>query len=585
MFEGRVKSWHGLWLTFLVLAGLVIGPGALHAQTQNPPTPAASATPATPPTPGSTQGAATTSPQSSQGQTGNVVIKKESRLVLVDAVVTDKKGNYVRDLTQNDFKVYEDNKEQAVSSFSTGSDPAIHASGQKRYLVLFFDNSTLAQPDQIQARNAAKQFITANVNEDHVIAVVDFGGALRIVQNFTSNPQVLSAAVTGTKSAYVDPNANVAGSSQPVTIASAGLSSLSSAEADFGARSVLLAVRSLAKNLRTVPGRKMLVLFSGGFSLSPENESELTATIDACNKSNVAIYSLDARGLIAPMSAAPGGSARANFRDGQKRVAKNYGSSGTSTTEPRMVLASFSGTPDPQRTGGGGSTGTGGSGGTGGTSGSGGGHSGTGGTGAGGAGGKSGGGNGNGSSNGGAKGGSGGPAPGNLTNPGLYNYNSPYSQPRTIVPPFPASAGTNQQILGALAEGTGGFSIFNTNDLLGGLVRIGQEQNEFYVLGYVPKETPEGSCHTLKVKLSRSGTNVRSRSGYCNVKSANTLEGKPVEKQLESRATGTLPALFAVECKRHIFIPRRTWRGSTWRWKCPPIPCSSTKIRENITPI
>jgi len=521
---------------FLLFVCFVLWQERLRAQTQNSP---ASATPGTP---ASAQDAATPSPQTSQDQAGSVVIKKESRLVLVDAVVTDKKGNYVRDLAQNDFKVYEDNKEQAVTSFSTGSDPAIHASGQRRYLILFFDNSTLEQPDQIQARNAAKQFIIANVNEDHVMAVVDFGGALRIVQNFTSNPQVLTAAVTGTKSAYVDPNANFAGNSQPVTIASAGLSSLSNAEADFGARSVLLAVRSLAKNLRTVPGRKMLVLFSGGFSLSPENESELTATIDACNKSNVAIYALDARGLIAPMSAAPGGSARATFSDSQNRVAKNYEGSGTSTTRPRLVLASFSGMPDLQRSGGGGSTGgaggSGGSGGTGGTSGSGGGHSGTGGTGAGGAGGKSGGGNGNGGSNGGTKGG-GGPTAGNLTNPGLYNYNSPYSQPRTIVPPFPASAGTNQQILAALAEGTGGFTIFNTNDLLGGLVRIGQEQNEFYVLGYVPKETPEGSCHTLKVKLSRSGTNVRSRSGYCNVKSANTLEGKPVEKQLESRATGT----------------------------------------------
>src|SRR5260370_36014584 len=51
-----------------------------------------------------------------------VVIKKESKLVLVDSVVTDKKGNYIRDLTQNDFKVFEDNKEQAVSTFSTGAD-------------------------------------------------------------------------------------------------------------------------------------------------------------------------------------------------------------------------------------------------------------------------------------------------------------------------------------------------------------------------------------------------------------------------------------------------------------------------------
>ena len=136
-------------------------------------------------------------------------------------------------------------------------------------------------------------------------------------------------------------------------------------------------------------------------------------------------------------------------------------------------------------------------------------------------------------------GGTTGGSPGRVNNPGAYNFNSPYNQPRTIVPPFPQSASTNQQILAALAEGTGGFTIFNTNDLLGGLGRIGREQNEFYILGYVPKDTPEGTCHTLKVKMNRGGTNVRSRSGYCNVKTSNSLEGKPLEKQLESRATGT----------------------------------------------
>ena len=114
-----------------------------------------------------------------------------------------------------------------------------------------------------------------------------------------------------------------------------------------------------------------------------------------------------------------------------------------------------------------------------------------------------------------------------------------YSQPRTIVPQFPPSASTNQQILAALAEGTGGFTIFNTNDLLGGLEKIGREQNEFYILGYVPQASAEGSCHTLKVKMNRGGLNVRSRSGYCNTKSTNVLEGTPVEKQLEARATGT----------------------------------------------
>jgi hypothetical protein len=109
------------------------------------------------------------------------------------------------------------------------------------------------------------------------------------------------------------------------------------------------------------------------------------------------------------------------------------------------------------------------------------------------------------------------------------------------VPTFPPSASTNQQILAALAEGTGGFTIFNTNDLLGGLEKIGREQNEFYILGYAPGDSPEGSCHTLKVKMNHGGLNVRSRSGYCNVRTTNVLEGKPLEKQLEAHAAGSQP--------------------------------------------
>src|SRR5438067_11821161 len=58
-------------------------------------------------------------------------IKKESRLVLVDAVVTDKKGNYVHDLSQGDFKVFEDNNEQAITSFSSGADVASPQNPQK----------------------------------------------------------------------------------------------------------------------------------------------------------------------------------------------------------------------------------------------------------------------------------------------------------------------------------------------------------------------------------------------------------------------------------------------------------------------
>ena len=69
----------------------------------------------------------------------------------------------------------------------------------------------------------------------------------------------------------------------------------------------MLGIRSLAKNLANVPGRKSVVLFTAGFPLTSEFQAELTATISACNQANVAIYPLDVRGLISAMPGPPPG--------------------------------------------------------------------------------------------------------------------------------------------------------------------------------------------------------------------------------------------------------------------------------------
>src|SRR5205807_6203611 len=175
----------------------------------------------------------------------------------------------------------------------------------------------------------------------------------------TASSVLLRAAVSGVKGSAVAPNAPPADAA--VTVASTGMptmgtSSLFNAQADFGARTMLLAIRSLAKNLRTIPGRKMLILFSGGFPLSNENQSELTATIDACNKSNVAIYAVDPRGLLAT---APGGSSWNRTTPGKTRslaVSSHNLAHQSSIAPPRLVLAAYPvmGMPDPQHGGGGG---------------------------------------------------------------------------------------------------------------------------------------------------------------------------------------------------------------------------------------
>jgi len=458
-------------------------------------------------------------------------IHAETRRVLVDTVVTDKKGNYIRDLKAEDFKVFEDNKEQPIKTLSFEDDNASPDKAQTRYLVLFFDNSTLDAGNQMKARDAASRFIDANAAPNRLIAVVDFGGTVHIAQNFTADAGRLKKVVAELKISAVSP--------APVQVASLGsaegmtspnmssgsspfggsMPNLVNAAAEFGAHTLMLALRNLAKGLGTVPGRKTLVLLTAGLPSTPETRSELTAVIDACNRNNVAVYPLDVRGLAVGFSGgAPSGSlwqAPLHPSSGQlKSATLTY--TGTGTMLYPLKLAAF----DPGQHGGGSGGGGHGGGGAGGAGGHGGG---TGGTGGGGTG--------------------GGHATGGLGAPNYppQNYVSDrYQQPRQIVPDIP-NMSDDQQILRQLAEGTGGFVILNSNDLVGGLEKIAKDQSQYYVLSYEPPPTPEQSCHTLRVKVERSGTEVRARSGYCNAKPVDLLAGNSIEKDLETRASGEMP--------------------------------------------
>jgi VWFA-related protein len=458
--------------------------------------------------------------QAQQPADSGAVIKTETKLVLVDAVVTDKKGAYVRDLTAKDFKVSEDKREQNIKTFAFEADPNSATASQKRYLILFFDNSSMSFGDQAQARKAASSFIETNGGANVMMAIVNFGGNLVVSQNFTADVDRLKAVVSGVKTSYTSPNADSASDN------------LSRAAANFGARDMILSLRSLAKNLADVPGRKTLVLLTSGFPVNDDQRSEVTATIDACNKSNVAIYPIDVRGLVA---GGPTGSLRAPEKGGMLSWLHHVSEFGSSLFQPaafqsgasQVGSTAFFGQAHP----GGGSPGGGGGGGGGGHP-----SGGGGGTPAGGGGGKGGG-----TPAGGGKGGgtpAGGGRTGGPVNTNTNNLNNPLNNANTrlLLPNFPESATTNQQVMYMLAEGTGGFVIHDTNDLAGGLDRIGKELNEHYVLGYEPDDSEEGSCHALQVKVSRGGTNVRARSGYCNVKPRDLLAGNPIEKTLEARA-------------------------------------------------
>lgn len=430
------------------------------------------------------------------------VIRTETKLVLVDTVVTDKKGNYIRDLDAKNFRVYEDNKEQEIKSFSFEAGSAAPSNPRKHYLVIFFDNSTMGYGEQARARAAAAKFIDTNGGPGRLMSIVNFGGSLQIAQNFTDDTVRLKNVVNGVKFSAVNPNAS-----------DADVPQLGTLMAGFGARDVLYALKDLAKGLTAVPGRKTVILITGGFPLTSEIISEATAVVSACNKSNVAIYPIDVNGLVAP-----NGQAQLRAPDRGVRLMLASYMPGTAFFIPQHSGASSGGGhPGGSAPGGGIGGGT-----HGGPSGP------VGGTG----------------SPGRASGGGG-------VNP--YGSNSPLnpnSQSRLIMPKMPDMPAGNQNIMFMLAQGTGGFVIHDTNDLIGGMEKIGKEQDEYYLLGYTPPDSDEGSCHSLRVKVDRGGTEVRFRTGYCNSKPQDLLAGNTMEKGLEAIAAsahaGNLPASMEV---------------------------------------
>jgi VWFA-related protein len=457
---------------------------------------------------------ATVYAQQASGSETPTTLKTETKLVRVDVVVTDKKGNYLHDLTAKDFHVFDNDKEQPIVNFSFGSSTGSGASGDRHYMILFFDDSTMSLSEQPRARQAALKFIDASADFDRVMAVVDFTGVLRIAQNFTADKDKLKKAAATYKPSAIALNGTPDfGSADSLTSAAPALSD---SENDFGVHTLLLAIRSLAINLAAVPGRKSLILFTDGFPITAEEQGELSATISACNQANVAIYPLDVRGLIASLYG----------RDPVygNRIAPQTGTSPSELTPPRLVLASYpiAAPAEPPQKGGGGGGGRGGGAPGGGTGGS--------------------------------------PTRGPVGGtPGSYgstpmNGQTPFGSttPQMIIPAIPETGAANQAVLYQLAEGTGGFPIYNTNDLLGGLSKIAQEQQEYYLIGYAPPDAPLNACHRLKVKIDRGSTTVRSRTGYCNAKPKDLLVGKPIEKELEAHADqkasssfgGTLKAPF-----------------------------------------
>jgi len=250
-------------------------------------------------------------------------------LTILDVVVTDSKGHPVHGLKQSDFTILEDGKEMTPNSFEEhrSDEAATTTPIQLDLSPDTFTNITPTQPksspinvlliDNLNTPTSVQQIVRKEllsfVNKAPPgmrMAVFGFNFRLSVLQGFTSDPELLKAAITDKKNISLAPPLEDQG--QDATNDAPGsitipCDTVLEHEAARGQYSIT-AMKQIARYLSGVAGRKNLIWFAGSFPLQdgpcPDGDSyDLTADIhsatDALARAHVAIYPVDPRALDA----------------------------------------------------------------------------------------------------------------------------------------------------------------------------------------------------------------------------------------------------------------------------------------------
>jgi VWFA-related protein len=264
-------------------------------------------------------------------QQENYTFRVQSELVLVNVTVRDKNGNFLQGLKPEDFTILEDNKPQKVVSFDIENvdavanqsvaqanplsgvptptpAPADAKSTDKanpfkdhRLIVLFFDLSAM-QPDEIdRAIASANKYIDTQMVPADLVSIVSLGSSLLVNQDFTADHDLLkkqlAAFSTGSGQGFEEGTTGstegTPDTGQPFTVDDTEFNI-------FNTDRRLEALRSVAEKLSYLQQKKSLIYFSSGMDRTGiENQSELRAATNAAVRSNLAIYTMDLRGLQA----------------------------------------------------------------------------------------------------------------------------------------------------------------------------------------------------------------------------------------------------------------------------------------------
>jgi VWFA-related protein len=266
-----------------------------------------------------------------------------TRLIQVSVVVHDKNGQPVSDLTAADFKLFENGKEQPIQVFSIETDrvapatlPPLRPNEFSNRLdgragggvtVILFDRLNTAFEDQTRARDQILRFLAQVAPTDRVALYVLESDVVRVLHDFTSDAgrlvRVLKRYLGTTSTELAASDATVpdfaktgdaAFDAETAAWLQKATAAVSNQYLRQRAESTSDALEALANHLAAIRGRKNLIWVSSGFPLvindpltGPQAQTRpISRATRAINNANIAVYPVDARGLIGAFTSAPG---------------------------------------------------------------------------------------------------------------------------------------------------------------------------------------------------------------------------------------------------------------------------------------
>jgi len=224
-------------------------------------------------------------------------LRVDVEFTTVDVVVLDRQGKPLDGLKQENFRLFEDGREQRIVTFDkVWESPDVRPSEARRsvahdqnrrgkvVLILFDSSAGLSVEQSSLIRQEAEKYVQRHMRPFDWMGVAVLQRTLRIVQELTHDRDKVVAAIR-------QMNATSA-SGAPVSVVDAA----SVNESRSHAKEVFGHLSSLISSLEPVQGRKAILLFTTDFDAPASSQGEFQNVVARSRDANISFFTLDAAG-------------------------------------------------------------------------------------------------------------------------------------------------------------------------------------------------------------------------------------------------------------------------------------------------